>query len=102
MKTLNVYVTIVILIKALFGCLAVMHLYMKIKHRTDSKTDQTIVYLKGQIEFVFVILMSILLIYLFNPRTERSLMIDKESRLLFFLFGIVLLVTAKWNEFIKI
>jgi hypothetical protein len=100
MKFLDVYVILIVLIKVLFVCLAVMHLYMKIKHRTDSELDKTIVYLKGKIEFMFVLLMSLLLIYLFNPRVERSP--DKETKLLFFLFGIVLLITAKWNEFVNL
>lgn len=100
MKFLDAYVILIILIKALFVCLAVMHLYMKFQHRTDSELDKSIVYLKGKFEFAFVVLMSLLLIYLFNPRVERSP--DKETKLLFFLFGIVLLVTAKWSEFINL
>ena len=43
--------------------------------------------------------MAILLIYLFNPRTERIVMIDNETKLLLYLFGIVLLITAKWDDF---
>jgi hypothetical protein len=34
-----------------------------------------------------------LLIYLFNPRTDRSILIDYETKLLLFLFGIILLIT---------
>ena len=45
--------------------------------------------------------MSILLIYLFNPRVDRNTLIDKETKLLLFLFGFILLITAKWDVFIK-
>jgi hypothetical protein len=44
--------------------------------------------------------MSVLLIYLFNPRTERSVMIDYETKLLLYLFGFILLITADWGVFI--
>jgi surface polysaccharide O-acyltransferase-like enzyme len=44
--------------------------------------------------------MAILLIYLFNPINNNINLIDKEAKILLYLFGIVLLVTAKWSEFI--
>jgi surface polysaccharide O-acyltransferase-like enzyme len=44
--------------------------------------------------------MAILLIYLFNPINNNTNLIDKEAKILLYLFGIVLLVTAKWSEFI--
>ena len=43
--------------------------------------------------------MAILLIYLFSPRTDRNVMIDGETKVLLYLFGIVLLITAKWADF---
>ena len=45
--------------------------------------------------------MSCLLIYLFNPRSNRVVLIDNETKVLLFLFGIIVLITAKWNIFIK-
>jgi hypothetical protein len=42
--------------------------------------------------------MSILLIYHFIPGKNK--VVTEESSLLFFLFGIVLLITAKWSLFI--
>ena len=45
--------------------------------------------------------MSILLIYLFNPRFNRELLINGETKLLLFLFGFVLILTAKWNIFFE-
>jgi hypothetical protein len=44
--------------------------------------------------------MSILLIYHFNPR-YLSKPISSETKLLFFLFGWVLIITAKWGIFVK-
>jgi hypothetical protein len=43
--------------------------------------------------------MAVLLIYLFSPGKEKTVMIDGETKLLLYLFGFVLLITAKWGDF---
>ena len=40
-----------------------------------------------------------LLIYLFNPRNDRSILITHETKILLYLFGFILLITADWNVF---
>jgi hypothetical protein len=101
MKTFDIYVSLIILIKVIFILLAITHLYLKLKHEDNSEFDKNLIAWKEQVEFVFVLLMSLLLIYLFNPRTDRHLTIDRETRVLFFLFGFILLITAKWKEFFE-
>ena len=43
--------------------------------------------------------MAVLLIYLFRPGREKQL--NNEEKMLLFLFGWVLLLTANWGEFFK-
>ena len=81
--------------------MALLHVYLKFKGKEQSNLDKKILYWKERFEFIFIALMSILLIYIFNPRTNNSILIDKETKLLLFLFGFVLLITAKWEIFIK-
>jgi hypothetical protein len=95
------YITFIIFIKVGFVLLAVSHLYLKLKHKDNSETDKKIVYWKDRLEFVFIALMAVLLIYLFNPRTDRSVLVDYETKVLLYLFGFILLITAKWGTFIK-
>jgi hypothetical protein len=45
--------------------------------------------------------MAVLLIYLFNPRKNRMVMINNETQMLLFLFGVVLIITADWKIFFK-
>ena len=45
--------------------------------------------------------MSFLLLYLFYPRANNELYIDFETKLLLFVFGIILLTNAKWDIFFK-
>lgn len=45
--------------------------------------------------------MSLLLIYLFNPRINRLYMVDTETRLLLYLFGFILIISADWEKFLN-
>jgi uncharacterized BrkB/YihY/UPF0761 family membrane protein len=95
------YVTLVFFFKIIFAILAISHLYLKIKGKADSKTDKKIVYWEERVEFVFIILMSLMLIYLFYPRSTKPIIIDYETKLLLFVFGIITIIGAKWDVFIK-
>ena len=111
MSLLNNYIFFVFFIKIIFVILAIMNIYLekqipveeKEKNKSDKikkqvKTQQNIEYWKTHIELLFKFLMSILLIYIFNPRQNRIHLINYEAKLLFFLFGIILVVTADWKQ----
>ena len=93
------YISAIILLKVIFVFLAVAHLYNKVKGKTNTPEDKKIVYWKDRIEFIFIIMMSLLVIYLFNPRSSKPVLLDKETKLLLYLFGFILLITAKWKTF---
>lgn len=66
------------------------------------KYEHHLSYWKQVSEFIFVFCMSILLIYHFYPTNDtiqKPIMVDKETRLLFLLFGFILIFTAKWTLF---
>ena len=100
MSWFSKYIILVIIIKVVFVILAVSHLYMKVKGKAETDTDKKIVFWKERMEFIFIFLMSLLLIYLFNPRASRDANLDYETKLLLYLFGFILLITAKWDLFI--
>ena len=64
-------------------------------------------YIKERTEFIFKVSMSILLIIWFHPiidstmRNNQQVKLDAESRLLIFLFGWVMVLTANWKQFIQ-
>jgi uncharacterized BrkB/YihY/UPF0761 family membrane protein len=101
MEGFNKYVTFVFFFKILFVILAVLHLYYTIKGKADSEKDKKIVFWKERIEFVFIFLMSLMLMYLFYPRSTKPIIIDFETKLLLFVFGIIILIGAKWDIFFK-
>lgn len=95
------YITLIFIIKIGFILMAITHIYLQAKGKEKSDLDKKILYWKERFEFIFIATMSFLLIYLFNPRTDRSVLIDNETKILLYLFGFVLLITAKWDLFIK-
>lgn len=97
---LDIFIFFIILVKLVFIFSAIGH---KLLSRTTSdkakKVDPKLVYWKDRTEFIFTIAMAVLLIYYFNPRFSKKT-ISEESGLLFFLFGCILIFTAKWELFI--
>jgi len=101
MKYYDMYITFAFFVKIVFIILALTHIFLKLKGKENSALDIKIKYWKERVEFVFVIIMALLLIYLFSPRKDRSTTIDKETKMLFYLFGFVLLITVKWEVFFR-
>jgi hypothetical protein len=100
MKYFDMYITLIFIVKIVFVVLAVYGVYMKLKKSKDKKLSETIKLWKERFEFIFITLMSILLLYLFFPTSNRLGMIDKETKILLYLFGFVLLLTENWSSFI--
>ena len=100
MTPYHAYVFFSIAVKVLFIIFALRHLYYKVKGEADSDSDKKAVFWKERLEFIFITLMAVLLIYSFNPRSNRELKLDNETKLLMYLFGFILLITAKWDIFI--
>ena len=97
----TIYISIIFLIKIVFVILATVHLYLKFKNKTGSDLDKQVLFWRERIEFIFTSLMAFLLIYLFNPKNNRIFMINHETKVLLFLFGFILIITANWKTFFK-
>jgi hypothetical protein len=94
------FILFIIFIKIVFFVASFGHVISLHTDTALDKYDEKFVYWKERTEFIFVITMALLLIYYFHPRFLSKPM-SRETKLLFFLFGWVLLITAKWNIFIK-
>lgn len=100
---LDCFIFFIFLIKIIFVISALGHIILSLSpNKTDksNKIDTTLLYWKERTEFVFIISMAILLIYHFQPYVPIR-PIDRETTFLFFLFGLVLIITADWNIFVK-
>ena len=94
-------VLFIIMVKIVFVSSAIGHAILSQRADTSryssSTLDRRLMYWKERSEFIFTIGMALLLIIHFKFHVP----IGRESRLLFFLFGIILLLTANWKSFVK-
>ena len=91
-------------VKIAFMISAVLILYLHIQMKRHPSSEQEeelakLTFLKSRFEFIFIILMSILILITFNPM--KKTVITYKTQLLFFMYGIIILITANWNIFIK-
>ena len=97
---LDFFILFIVIIKISFIISAVGN---AISSRSDNVKVQLLQpkfkWLKDRTEFIFVCSMSLLLIIYFRPGSH--LQVYNESRILFFIFGIILLFTANWGLFVK-
>jgi len=102
MNYFTMYVFLIFLVKIIFIILALYEKVLKNDGKKNQVKEAKITYWKERVEFVFIILMSLLLIYIFFPHANNRMnLINSEVKLLLFLFGFVLIITAKWSIFIN-
>jgi len=95
------FVYFIIFVKVIYVALAVSLLYIKFKnHGTclNSIEELKVTYWKERVELIFIINMSVLLIYLFYPWREKVIIIDDNARVLLFAYGIIILFAGKWSS----
>ena len=96
---IDIYVIFLIIIKCIFVAAALGHLILAHTDTFFDKYDAKLVYWKERTEFIFIVSVSVLLIYYHHPIIKVEPM-SFETRLLFFMLGWILLVTAKWKTFV--
>jgi hypothetical protein len=96
---IDFFVFFIIFIKIVFVITAVSHFILSHTQNAslEKNLDPRMIYWKERTEFIFIASMSVLLIYYFRPGHEQT--VNKETSFLFFLFGCILLFTAKWSLF---
>ena len=99
--TMDYFIFFIILIKLVFIISAIGHIfltYFSKNKEIQDRVDPKLLYWKERTEFVFIASMAILLIYHFNPHLSKK-PISEETAILFFLYGWIILFTAKWELF---
>jgi hypothetical protein len=100
-NSFDFFLLFIIIIKIVFVIATLGHLVASHSNNIKiSNTDSSFVELKEYTEFIFTIAMSILILYHFNPYVKR-VSVDEESKFLFFIFGIIIILTSNWNLFFK-
>lgn len=97
-KPESFFIIFIYLLKLSFIFLSIYKLYIKHRIPYDETLIETLEFWKERIEFMFIISMAILLLSCFYPGSNDQ-PISHDKRVLFFLFGIILVISAKWNNF---
>jgi hypothetical protein len=56
-------------------------------------------FMKSLFEFIFILLISIFLLFLFNPFINFNILINHHAKLLLFFYAVVILLNAEWGIF---
>lgn len=95
------FLTLIILVKILFIGTSLYYRYLHARKPGDEKDIAKFELYREKADFIFTMLMAVLLIYTFNPRFGSMKNMDSETRLLFSLFGFVLIITGDWSVLSK-
>jgi hypothetical protein len=99
-SVLDFFILFIIFIKVTFLLSAIANAISSRSHNVKVQLLQPkFKWLKERTEFIFVSSMALLLIIYFRPGS--NLQVYGKSRILFFIFGIILMLTANWDLFIK-
>ena len=99
MNSYTLYLTLIVLIKLGFYLMIFTDIYLKLKGDSKSKLYKTTIIWEKKLEFIYIILVGLLMIFLFNQFNPRLNMITKETQVILFVTGIIFTIRSKWYVF---
>jgi hypothetical protein len=101
MEIFTSYVRLIFIVKIIFIILSITLLYTKRKTPQNKKLIESLQFWRERMELIFKSMMSAILIYLFNPRSNNLRLINRDVQILLYLFGFILILTADWSTFVN-
>jgi hypothetical protein len=107
MSLFRIYLYLIICVKITFLFFSLRHLYFRALIIKNPKNDEykkkldDVIQYKNQTEFIFSIMMGLLIIFIFNPNHKNEIYLNNEAKLLLYLFGIIIIITSDWSKFIS-
>jgi len=95
------FIAYIFINKILFVLFGIWHFILVREKKGDSVLAQRLAYWKERCEFIFIVCMALLCFYLFNPFLSKGVELNKETRLLLFIFGIIIFITSDWSLFFE-
>ena len=108
MKYYDLYIGTIVFLKIIFYIMSLINIYFNHSTSYNSKLNnpqkiQTYVKkIRSLLGFIVTILISFLFIYIFNPYHPRTNRINERTNVIFFVFGVILLINAKWDDYIEL
>ena len=97
MSYYNNFILCVFLSKILFVVCGVWHFILVRKNKSENELSLRLAMWKEYFEFIFLVSMALLCMHLFNPLAEIRPAINRETRVLLFIFGFIVLINCKWE-----
>jgi hypothetical protein len=102
------FIIFIIFVKVIFVIFDIISKYYgyKVKNKSSytpaeikkyTQNYQWALFWKERIELIFIILMALVCIIVFYPFYSDTVYIDKETRILLFIYGFIILLTANWG-----
>ena len=98
-QTVDIFIRFALFTKILYMFSSVYAFYLVAEKKENTEVYQHVEYWKKRFEFIFMICMSLLILYFFSPLTGNTLKFDNETKFLFFIFGLILLIQVNWKLF---
>jgi hypothetical protein len=101
----DIFIIFILIVKIIHYLLAIILFILKKYnnkyHTISDNTLNNLKYWSERIDFVFYGLISLLIIYIFNPFINNLYLIDYNVKFLLFVFGFIYLASANWSIFLK-
>jgi phosphatidylglycerophosphate synthase len=94
----DIFILFIFLIKIIYFILAIFALWYQEKNKV--KYDK-LEFWKNNVEFIFTILICILIIIIFNPFINNLHLLNRETNILLVAYALITIYTAQWETFIK-
>jgi hypothetical protein len=98
---LRVVIILLIVLKCLVVIFSLARHYLKTHDKTMTKIYEKISYYKYDVDFVFIIGMSLLIMYLFAPPFKSNAPLEYEIKVLLFAYAIIIILTANWSQYFQ-
>lgn len=95
---LEIILNIIIFVKFFFLMFVITYNVAK-GNKSPSETD--ILYWKKKIEFVYILLMMLIIVFIFFPFSKNYRFLNTKMKELFFLYGLVTIVSLDWSHIFK-
>jgi hypothetical protein len=101
MNSYDYFIAYIFLNKILFVLFGVWHFILVRENKGETELSNKLHYYKERFEFIFIVSMAILCLYLFNPIVDVRPAINRETRVLLFVFGWIILISSNWELFVE-
>jgi len=95
---LEIIMNLIIVIKFAFLIFIITYNFVR---GSGGKFETTVLYWKEKIEFIYIFVMVLIILYIFFPYGKNIKFLTKKMCHLIFLYGIVSLLTLNWIQLLK-